>query len=254
MIRGLKAAGVCFVAAIALGAAAAAAAQAEEFFHSHKATTIFTGESLGPQTFTLPVIGGGKLGVECAGAKLAGTETGAEHKGSLGTTFTMASVLLHPEYFGSGGPGTACKFKGVPSALPVHTAGCYFKLTAQMDVNGHGQTHLECGTGALEITFTSGSTCVIKFPTQTPTTGGVHYKNNKLGTTTEWAVEAFFTVEGIKFTSNNAGACMLVGIPKEGTASYTGEFIIRGFEDLEKTETGVYKEGKQTGIWQGPTE
>lgn len=257
MSGNLKALGFLFSAALAISAFAAQTAMAEvEYFHSHKENTIVTGESLGTQTFS---VAPGKEFVLCTGAKLAGTQAvGEKHVGEkLGTSYTFNSTTVHPEYFG-GGAGSGCTLKGLEGAstIPVNTGSCHFKLAAETGVSKHGPASIECGTGAIEISFSIGGfNCVIKYPTQTTGAGGVSYESVKAGATGEWDLKAKFTLEGVSFTTNNGKGCMLIGIPKETKeAVIAGEFTLRGFEDREKTETGVYEEAAQTGIWHGKAE
>ncbi|HEX8752133.1 MAG TPA: hypothetical protein VF731_01840 [Solirubrobacterales bacterium] len=258
MSRILKTAALTFLV-FCVPLVAASMAQAETgYFHwrpgqENPARAIFTGESLGAQLFTyIPPGEGSSLPVECAGATLAGTETGEEHMGELGLSYTTQNLTVHPTYFGTGGLGSSCKIQGVSSVLPVKTTGCHYRLAGSTGASGHAALGIECGTGAIETTFTSGTTCVIKIPTQTSTAAGVRYVNNKPAEENRWDVKATLTAEGLAYTSNSASACTLIGIAKEGTVKIAGEFTVRGYEDLKETETGVYEEGSQIGIWQGP--
>lgn len=249
MTRRLKALGITLVALLATSAAAASAAQAEaEFFYSHSERTVLTGESLGLQKFDLS---GGEEGltVECAGVTLGGTQSGEEQ----GATFTTESVRLHPDYYGI--EGAPCRFEGISgTALPIMTDGCHYEITATTEPSGSSPVHLDCGEGALEITFAVGaSNCITSFATQTSSEGGASFENDKSGSTSEWDTTVAFAA-GFEYTSNEASACAVAGIPNEGLAIFTGEATIQGFEDEEETETGEYAAGPQTGIWRGPAE
>jgi hypothetical protein len=219
-------------------------------FHSHVENTILTGEPVSgsKQTVALFSKEGEEVPIECEGASLVGTETGKKS----GTDYATSTITVHPEYYGSGGPKTTCELAALELAATVSTGTCHYKLAAKTDVNGHGQALIECGEKTIEITLPN---CVIKIPTQTPGAGGFHYESNKAETTEKWDVKLKATVEGLKYTTNNGSGCKALGLPTEASnATLTGEITLKGYEDTEKTETGTYKEGSQTGIWEGPAE
>lgn len=243
MTRRLTALGLAMGALLALGAVGA---QAEvEYFHSHVGeknpdNLILTGEQTGNHVFT-PVPGG--VAFTCKKAKFSSTEEGTTHSGgALGTTVTSESITLTPSYL-------ECEAFGV--AATVTTTGCHHKWTLHLNFVLFA-LHFGCEAGkAIEF---SAAGCTIKVGTQSPG-GGLSYENNKSGSTNEWDLKAKAAVTGISFSTSGSFACALAGIPKEGTeGTYSGEMTVKGFEDLEKAGTGSYVEGKQLGIWKGPTE
>lgn len=88
---------------------------------------------------------------------------------------------------------------------------------------------------SIEIVTTLGAT--IKVPAQTPTTGGLIYKNltNHGGGP---AIEAQATVTGITWSCTPTFTCTLGGVTHEGQeATYTGTIIATGYEDKCGTMT-----------------
>jgi len=90
---------------------------------------------------------------------------------------------------------------------------------------------VECPAGKeIEVTTSFGVT--VSVPTQTPTSGGVIYKNlaNHTGGS---AVEVVATSTGITYTCSPAFTCGLAGLGTEGnTGTYVGSVVVTGFEDL----------------------
>jgi hypothetical protein len=98
----------------------------------------------------------------------------------------------------------------------------------------------------IEITDTA-SDCLVKVPTQTPTEGGVIYKNEVVGGKKVVKVEV--TVTGVTYTTSFV--CQVGGLTAEdNNADYTGTVVVSGFEDKNKTTTDLTEvnEGAQIEI------
>ncbi len=244
MARKLSAACLALAALLAVGSITAAAEEEEfRYLHFHKKHVILTGEQITPQVFKMP----GGINIECREFTLAGTEEATSEHVTAGkpTTYTTKAGTVHPEY-------RICKTAGIINAT-VGTGECHFNLTYETDVKGHALPDIECKGGAIEIK--AGLGCIISIPTQQPAEKGIHYTNNEGPETEKRDVILTATIAGISFKANPA--CVNgFGLPKEGkNAEYEGEATLRAFEDTSTspTETGVYEEGPQTGLWVGPT-
>jgi hypothetical protein len=101
------------------------------------------------------------------------------------------------------------------------------------------------GANKIQVTYAPlGVT--LSIPAQTPTSGGVTYKNlvNHAGAS---AIEARMTATGFEYSCAPATICMLAGIPANGkTVDYTGTLVATCYEDLEGLPTPI-TEGKQVG-------
>lgn len=179
--------------------------------------------------------------------KITGSEvevkcTTSQFTGTIGVFGTEATVL--PAYSGKinetphSSPDCSTNF-GTDAIVDVND--CHYVVTGEtekFDPGADAEVWIQCPVGqVIEITTTLG--CIIRVPTQTPTIGGVIYKNLPDHPGGK-AIEVVATVTGIQFTSNNTFICQLVGIPAAGDkGDYTGSVVITGFKDLGTSSTGT---------------
>jgi hypothetical protein len=258
----LRALGAALIAVFVFGAVAASAASAEgtdvgtDHFTSEKEKTVLTGEQVGDETdnlFGIKVVPG--LKVTCKKATYTGTMA------AVGVT-TITAVPTYKECIGLGG-----------AAATVTNDRCAFILTGTTDKHGpltpgdsgektHATVHLECSheknaegkigsirikTGGCEFIFQS------THPEGTTVNQellGVTYTNEGAGATRDIKVDA--TVDKIHYTTNDAFACTIVGIPTTGTDGFlTTTVTVKGFEDLGGTTTfgDEIADGNHVGIF-----
>jgi hypothetical protein len=264
MTRNLKALGLALIAIFAFSAVAASAASAEgtdvatDHFTSEKATTILTGAQVGLEAenvFGIKAVS--SLGVHCKNATYNGTVTGA--------AVTAATVV--PTYF---------ECSSNLGAATVTNDRCAFILTGTTDKHGpltpgdsgektHATVHLECSheknaegkigsirikTGGCEFIFQS------THPEGTTVNQellGVTYTNEGAGATRDIKVDA--TVDKIHYTTNDAFACTIVGIPPTGNDGFlTTTVTVKGFEDTlvggpKPWQDKFEPDAKQVGIF-----
>lgn len=254
MTRRLISMAVAVAAVVVLGTVAASGAQAVEYFHSKLGTVnpdsvIITGNA-SDHVFKTKSEGGSEI--VCKNDKAEGTQevtiTQKEHEDNkLEGTFTHTN--------GSGvktltSTGTtlattlsACTLSGMEAT--VTTTGCHIRMTAET-VGGVAVMHTECDSGKKIVISVGG--CTIEIGPQTPG-GGTVYAETEGGE----ALSAETHVTGISYTASGF-ACTLLGISSGSSGDTKVTFTsIKGYEDKTKTSTGTYDEGKQVGIWKGPT-
>jgi hypothetical protein len=255
----LRALGAALIAVFVFGAVAASAASAEgtdvgtDHFTSEKEKTVLTGEQVGDETdnlFGIKVVPG--LKVTCKKATYTGTMA------SVGVT-TITAVPTYKECIGLGG-----------TAATVTNDRCAFVLTGTTDKHlntdgtkeeTHATVHLECDhnevggklgsirikTGGCEFIFQSTHP---KGTTVNQNLLGVTYTNEGSGTTRDIKIDA--TIDKIHYTTDDAFACTIAGIPKTGTDGFlTTTVTVKGFEDLGGTTTfgDEIADGSHVGIF-----
>jgi len=205
MNRKFKALGLALVAVFAMSALASASASAEDF-HSSTTPTSIKAHSESNQVFVATST------ITCTTGEFTGTQVGT----------TADELTIHPVY-------TNCNssFGGNPTT--VTTEGCNYLFDSDL-VNGHATVKIECEAGKF-ITIDN-SLCKIYIGAQT-VSQGVTYTN--LNEESEVTVNA--TATSIDVAKKEGSLCFLVG----STGTYTGNSIVKGFEDKEG--------GAQVDVW-----
>ncbi len=237
MIRKLKTLGVALVVVFALGAMAAQAAGAADTFTSDSGTnsTIFTGNQVGTNVFSL-----GGASVSCPVARFTGTKSGN----------SVTSVTVHPEY--EGNAGGECQLSPIGS-LTFTTTGCNYIITSETHENAahekHGTFEIECATTTspshLTHEITINGPCVIHVPGQSEAEleGGVVFENGTetVGGVNKKDVKITATVTGITAVVTDSFACTIGGL-SPGTynnATYKGSITFTGYVDNSGSEGAV---------------
>jgi hypothetical protein len=251
----IKVLGLALLAVFAFGVVGVSAASGEtlDHFTSEKEKTVLTGEQVGTEVdnfFGIKKVSGWR--VTCKKVTYTGTTA------SVGVT----AVSVVPTY-------KEC-LDFVDAAATVTNDRCAFVLTGTTDkfINTDGKeegqeatVHLECDHnevgGKLGSIRILASGCEIIFQSTHPkgTTVnqnllGVTYTNEGSGTTRDIKIDA--TIDKIHYTTNDAFACTLAGIPTTGTDGFlTTTVTVKGFEDLGGTTTfgDEIADGKQVGIF-----
>jgi hypothetical protein len=254
MTRRLMSMAVALAAVVALSAVVASGAQAVEYFHSKLGTVnpdsvIITGTAT-DHVFKDKPEGGAEL--VCKNDKAEGTQevtiTQKEHEDKkIEGTFTHTNATGVKTLTSTGTTLTTtlsgCTISGIEAT--VTTTGCHVRLTAETN-GGMAPLHTECDTGKKVII--SGGGCTVEIGSQSPG-GGVVYTETEGGE----ALNAETHVTGVSYTATGF-ACALLGIKSGSTGETSVTFLgLKGYEDKTKTPTGTYDEGKQVGIWKGPT-
>jgi hypothetical protein len=236
----LKALGAALIAVLVFGAVAASAASAEgtdvgtDHFTSEKEKTIITGEQVGPESDNAWGIKAvSSLGISCKKATYRGTTA------SVGVT----AMTLVPTY-------SECSSN--LGAATVTNDRCAYLLTGTTDKHGpltpgdsgettHATVDLDCDheevggklgsirilTGGCELIFQSTHP---KGTTVNQNLLGATYTNEGSGTTRDIKVD--LTLDKVHYTSNDAFACTIIGIPPTGNDAFvTTTMTIKGFED-----------------------
>jgi hypothetical protein len=230
----LRALGLALIAVFAFGAVMASAVSAEvtDHFTSEVEKTVLTGEQVGTSEDNFYGIKKvSSLALTCKKVTFAGTVTGK----------SVTEITLVPTYF---------ECTSNLGAATVTNDRCAFILTGTTDkfINTSGveegkdaTVHLECDhnevggklgsiriqTGGCEFTLASTQP---KGTTVNQNLKGVKYTNEGSGTTRDIKVDV--TVDNIHYTTNDAFACTLAGIPTTGTDTFlTGTVTIKGYED-----------------------
>jgi hypothetical protein len=256
MTRNLKALGLALLAVFALGAVAASAASAEgtdvktDHFTSEEEPWVITGEKAGTEEenfFGIKKIAA--LKVQCKKVTYAGT-VGAK---------AVTTVTVVPTYFECSSNLGSAK---VTNEVKENKA-CAFELTGTTDEHfnteetkkeTHATVNLECATERV-ITLETGG-CTFFFGSVSggnPVNQGllgVTYTNEGSGPTKDVKVD--ITVDKIHYTTDNAFACQLAGIPETGTDGFlTGKATVKGFKDQSGAHTDyqdTFKDEGQVGI------
>lgn len=229
----LKALGAALLAVFAIGAAGTASASAETLDHftssSPNEKTILTGEAVGTESENLFGIKAvASLAIHCENSKVKGGAT------VVGKSVTEATV--HATLGGcTSNLGTAT----------VNTTGCDLILKGTTDkfTNTSGVEEGKKGTGSIECTAGSAVTlstggCTISYGAES---GGKPVNQNMLGATatnegsgSTRDIKAAIVLDKIHYTTNEAFACKLAGIPGTGTDGFlTGTLTIKGYQDNE---------------------
>jgi hypothetical protein len=183
----MKALGLGLLAALAVGGTSVVSAPADTggVFHSDSNWTHIAGSQEG--ALHENVLSSGLGNITC------GTANYTANVGGL----TATEITVQPTY-------ANCKTTEDGYPITIDINGCAFVLTISDDpATKHHTMHLECPTGK-EITFTINppivGECTIHIPPQTPTTGGVVYKNviHPVGGKHNLTIEV--TIEGITHT------------------------------------------------------
>jgi hypothetical protein len=215
MIRNLKALSLALVAVAALSALAASSASAADKFTTTKESAIVTGVSH-DNVFKVT---NPDVRVECTTSKFIGTlKNNAEEATVFATYNGTKNVVPHT---------THCN-TSIGTTGTVDMNECDYVLTGATTQKDAGLTdaviHVVCPAGG-EIVITT-SLCSITIPGQTPTEGGVTYKNEAGG-----KVKVTATATGITYTTQGP-FCGLGGLPAEANnADYNGTVVVSGFED-----------------------
>jgi hypothetical protein len=131
--------------------------------------------------------------------------------------------------------------------------GCHYKLTGNTtgsDPGTDATVWIECPAGKT-IVITGPLGLEVTVPAQTPTSGGVVYRNltNHSGGA---AVEVEATVTGITYECHPALTCATAGVSTHGNdADYTGTVIATGYTDNPNNPTTLptpVTEGPQVGV------
>ncbi len=232
MIQNLKALGLALVVVFAIGAITASAASAvEDHFTTSQSSALLTGTSLDNR---FEITGGPAF--ECTTSKF--TATGVNNS---------TEVTVDPSYTGR----LSLTPHGTPCTSPLGSVtidmnSCDYDLTGKTTGSDGGLTDatisVTCTTTGDHIVITGPLGCKIKFPAQTPTSGGVTY-TNKANHSGGSAIEVKATATGITYTSESC-----IGVASEGNDSdYTGTVVVTGYEDLDGLPTPI-TEGAQIGV------
>jgi hypothetical protein len=231
MTRSLKALSSALLVMVALGAAIASPASAH-LFRTEQFPTVLTGEQVGAENiFTFEGTG---VKAVCKIVTVAGTVP----------VTSVQTITVHPTY-------KECSVAGI--SMTVNTSECDYILygeTVKDNETEHGPVEIECNKGGGNFKF-SFLGCVVQFPPQKPTYG-MRYVNEGVGATRD--VKVTVTSEKTKYTTNNAAACNLAGIPPEGEdGTMKGTVTVKGYKDLSEGPPAAhqdeFKEGTQVGIW-----
>lgn len=241
MSLNLKAAGLMLLAAFVLGtlATSPAAAEVTDHFTSNSSKTTLTGEQVGvseENVFGLKAVAA--LGVNCVNSKV-------KLHGTI-ISNSVTEFTMHPTYEsctsslgGATITTTGCNyiFKGTTDKY-FNTGGAQEGRDATLSIECEAGKAIKVATGGCELSIGSES-------------GGKAVNQNLLGVT--YANGILFpgpviylsvdvTLDKIHYTTNNAFACSLAGIPETGADAYLTEtMLIMGFEDngTEQFRTSV---------------
>jgi hypothetical protein len=230
MMRNLKILGLGLTA-LMISAVWASGAWAH-VFESEKEKTVITGSA---HTKNHEVSYGGTT-IVCSNVEMKGTAEGKE----------VSALTIRPSYKG-------CTFGG--SAMEVKMNHCDFVFTGAT-VGSHAPVHLNCPAGvSVENVIPSLANCTMTMASQT-TKEGVTYVNTGTGATRDITLSITAQFEVVR---DNPGSNFFCGLhPASGTASYTANAIVKGFEDTGSpttvedagTETTwTFPEGNQVGIF-----
>jgi hypothetical protein len=220
-------------------------------FYSEKEKTILTGTAETAQVFK--PITGGSIELLCAHADFAGTQVGA----GSGSNWTSETATVHPRYYGeAGNPEKECLTAANPTKFDSNK--CHYTLFAEttegnLTKNGkHANVELSlCELGGILTTETVNG-ITITVPNQL-IKHAVRYTNTGEGATRSITLNA--TAHGIKWSCKPKAACLAAfGASSGEDAVYTGATTVKGYEDLESSQTtpenNVFaNEGAQVGIW-----
>jgi hypothetical protein len=222
---------LCLVSMVA-AAGVAASASASYVLTPGANPAILTGSQIGGKATNVLEITSRGTKVECEGASYIGTTEGTE----------VTEVKVHPTY-------TGCAAFGI--AATIDTKGCDLLLTGETDAEKHGRVHVICNVGhVIEITIPTIS-CTLKIHEQTPTEGGLTYRNVVVGPSD---VEATASIKGITYERVGNGVLCAAGAPSEGNdTDLSTKVTVKSFEDKGCTgnlteETLSCSEGSQVGL------
>jgi len=221
MTRNLKALGLALVALFAMGVlTASVASAANDQFTTTKTTAWATGTSH-DNIFKITTSPNANE-FKCTTSQFTAT---IENKK------TEATVLASYTGKTNATPHTSVECNATIGSVKVDMNDCHYKLTGFTDKEHpalskkfDAKIWITCPAGK-EIVITGPLGCTVKVHEQTPTEGGVVYRNLPLHAGKP-AVEVEATVTGITYTSD------CIGIPAEANnADYNGTVVVTGFED-----------------------
>ncbi|HEY5816346.1 MAG TPA: hypothetical protein VIS95_08400 [Solirubrobacterales bacterium] len=206
-MRNIKAFGLALVAICATSALGSATASATDLFTVGGAEKAWVTGSQHQQQFKFT----NSILIECTTSKLTGTiVNGASEMTALTSHTGTLNIVPHTPHCESALGG-----------VTFHMNGCHDVLTGNTDAQTDATVWIQCPTGK-EIVLTIDILCTIRIPSQTPTEGGVTYKNlpNHPGGS---AIEIATTMTGVTYKSEGfCGSGVADNLDYSSTMSLTG--------------------------------
>jgi len=230
MIRNLKALGISLVAMFAMGALSASAASAVDVVTTGASPALLTG--VGHNHVLSADPRGSGIEFQCTTSKFAATVKSGESEITADVAYEgTLNATPHTEVHCNSSAGT----------LTIDMNECDYKLTGETTGTLPAKTGeakdatvwIECPEGK-KIQITSSLGVTLSVPPQTPTKGGVVYRNiaNHPKAGEPSAVEVEATVTGITVTCAGTFLCTLGGIPHHSNEyQYTGNVIMTAYKD-----------------------
>jgi hypothetical protein len=220
MTRNLKVLGPVLFAILVLNAMVASVASGTDLFTSETKTTVVTGSSTTPIEFSIPKT---NTKIKCWTTTLSGTLSES----------AASELTLHPTHSGTEKEPTSksCELApGIPIEFKMH--GCDYKFPgatlAEEEEKHAAMLHIECPVGEeIEVLLPLG--CTLRIPAQTPTAGGMTYKNKT--SSEKGVVFVELKATGVTYTSTGT-ACLGLGMTSEGDSlMISGSWTLSGYKD-----------------------